>query len=176
MLLAHLTVALRLHGSSAGRTSPVTPNRGEPAPLPLPASQVAGLSTDRATARWRHSSGTTSNGPTAGTSTRRSPPSKRSPAPDPRPTLVYARLAELSWVEGHRLDRWRRAGAIDRYLDAVAYAYDFLFGEDLAAGRQPSDPRFRTACELYNGGLERLIRRRRASRTGKIMPEGTIKS
>lgn len=89
----------------------------------------------------------------------------------PEPDVVYA-LAELSWVEGRRLDRWRKSGAIDRYLDAVAYAYDFLFGEDLAAGRQPSDPRFRLACELYNGGLERLIRA--AQSDGKIMPEGTI--
>ena len=42
------------------------------------------------------------------------------------PELVYA-LAELSWVEGRRLDRWRKAAAIDRYIDAVAYASDFLF-------------------------------------------------
>ena len=90
----------------------------------------------------------------------------------PEPEVVFA-LAELSWVEGRRLDRRRRAGAIDHYLDAVAYAYDFLFGEELAPGRQPSDPRFRLACELYNGGLERLIRA--AQLDGKIMPEGSIK-
>ena len=91
---------------------------------------------------------------------------------NPDPELVYA-LAELSWVEGRRLDRWRNAAAIDRYLDAVAYAYDFLFDPELAAGRQPSDPRFRLACELYNGGLDRLIRA--AQSNGQIMPEGTIK-
>jgi pimeloyl-ACP methyl ester carboxylesterase len=91
---------------------------------------------------------------------------------NPDPELVYA-LAELSWVEGRRLDRWRRPAAIDRYLDAVAYAYDFLFDPELAAGRQPSDPRFRLACELYNGGLDRLIRA--AQSNGQIMPEGTIK-
>jgi pimeloyl-ACP methyl ester carboxylesterase len=91
---------------------------------------------------------------------------------NPDPELVYA-LAELSWVEGRRLDRWRRPAAIDRYLDAVAYAYDFLFDPELAAGRQPSDPRFRLACDLYNGGLERLIRA--AQSNGQIMPEGTIK-
>ena len=56
----------------------------------------------------------------------------------PEPELVYA-LAELSWIEGRRLDRWRKAEAIDRYVDTVAYAYDFLFDLDPswppAAGR-----------------------------------------
>ena len=87
------------------------------------------------------------------------------------PDVVYA-LAELSWVDGKRLDRWRKAEAIDRFLDAVAYSYDFLFDADLAAGRQPSDPRFRLACDIYNGGLDRLIRA--AQSNGQIMPEGMI--
>ncbi|MFO0910738.1 MAG: hypothetical protein U0794_20720 [Isosphaeraceae bacterium] len=91
---------------------------------------------------------------------------------NPEPDLVYA-LAELSWVEGRRLDRWRKADAIDRFLDAVAYSFDYLFDRELAAGRQPSDPRFRLACDIYNGGLDRLIRA--AQSGGQIMPEGTIK-
>ncbi len=75
------------------------------------------------------------------------------------PELVYA-LAELSWIEGKRLDRWREAQAIDRFLDAAAYAHDYLFGKEpeLAEGRSRSDPRFRLACEIYNAGVERLIR------------------
>ena len=91
---------------------------------------------------------------------------------NPDPDVVYA-LAELSWIEGNRLDRWRKSAAIDKFVDAVAYAYDFLFDPDLALGRQPSDPRFRLACDLYNGGLDRLIRA--AQSNGQIMPEGTIK-
>jgi pimeloyl-ACP methyl ester carboxylesterase len=91
---------------------------------------------------------------------------------NPNPELVYA-LAELSWVEGKRLDRWRKPAAIDRFLDSVAYAYDFLYDPRLAEGRQPSDPRFRLACDLYNGGLDRLIRA--AQSNGQIMPEGAIK-
>ena len=75
------------------------------------------------------------------------------------PELVYA-LAELSWIEGKRLDRWRKPEAIDRFLDAAAYAHDYLFGTEpeLADGRGRSDPRFRLACEIYNAGVERLIR------------------
>ena len=90
----------------------------------------------------------------------------------PDPELVYA-LAELSWVEGQRLDRRRKAGAVDRFVDAVAFAYDFLFDPELAAGRQPADPRFILACHLYNGGLDRLIRAAQSS--GKIVPEGAIR-
>ncbi len=75
----------------------------------------------------------------------------------PEPELVYT-LAELSWIEGQRLDRWRKPQALDRYLDATAYAFDFLFDPELAAGRAPSDPRYRQAMDLYNAGLDHLIR------------------
>jgi pimeloyl-ACP methyl ester carboxylesterase len=91
---------------------------------------------------------------------------------NPEPDLVYS-LAELSWIEGKRLDYKRKGDALDRYVDAVAYAYDFLFAPELAEGRQPSDPRFRLACDLYNGGLDRLIRA--AQSNGRIEPDGLIK-
>ncbi len=86
------------------------------------------------------------------------------------PELVYA-LAELSWIEGKRLDRWRKPQAIDRFLDAAAYAHDYLFGAEpeLADGRGRSDPRFRLACELYNASVERLIRA--ALTKGQIQPQ-----
>jgi pimeloyl-ACP methyl ester carboxylesterase len=90
----------------------------------------------------------------------------------PDADLVYA-LAELSWVEGRRLDRWRRAAAIDRFIDTVAYAYDFLFDPELADPQRAADPRYRQACNLYNGGLERLLRV--AQSNGQIMPDGTIR-
>jgi pimeloyl-ACP methyl ester carboxylesterase len=90
----------------------------------------------------------------------------------PDADLVFA-LAELSWVEGRRLDRWRRAAAIDRFIDTVAYAYDYLFDPELADPGRAADPRFRQACNLYNGGLERLLRAAQAN--GQIMPDGTIR-
>jgi hypothetical protein len=90
----------------------------------------------------------------------------------PDAELVYA-LAELSWVDGLKQDRWRSAQAIDRFLDAVGYAHDYLFDPELAAGRGPSDPRFRLACEIYNAGLERLIRA--AQSKDPIDPQGVIK-
>lgn len=90
------------------------------------------------------------------------------------PDVVYA-LIELSWLEGRRLDRWRKPTAIDHYLDAAAYAFDYLFDGDpvLVGGRNPSDPRFRTACELYNDSLERLIRAAQSDR--RIEADGSIK-
>jgi hypothetical protein len=86
------------------------------------------------------------------------------------PELVYA-LAELSWIEGKRLERHREPQALDRYLDAAAYAYDFLFDLDpvLAQGRKPADPRYRQAMELYNAGVDHLIRA--ALTQGQIRPE-----
>jgi pimeloyl-ACP methyl ester carboxylesterase len=84
--------------------------------------------------------------------------------------LVYA-LAELSWIEAKRLDHRRKPQAIDRYIDAAAYAHDYLFGDDpvLADGRGPSDPRFRLAMEIYNAGVDRLIRA--AQTKGQIQPQ-----
>ncbi len=87
------------------------------------------------------------------------------------PEVVYA-LAELSWIEGKRLDRHRDPQALDRYLDAAAYAYDFLFEDDpvLAQGRKPADPRYRQAMDLYNAGVDHFIRA--AMTRGEIRPEG----
>jgi pimeloyl-ACP methyl ester carboxylesterase len=90
----------------------------------------------------------------------------------PNAEVVYA-LAELSWVEGRRLDRWRKAAALDRFVDAVAYAFDYLFDPRLADPQRTSDPRFQGARNLYNGGLEHLIRM--ALARGRIEPDGTIK-
>lgn len=95
----------------------------------------------------------------------------------PSPELVYA-LAELSWIEGKRAERkrWfgRRGDApLERYLDTVGYAYDFLFDPELADGRAPADPRFRLACELYNAGLDRLIRA--AKTKDRLQPGDTIR-
>jgi pimeloyl-ACP methyl ester carboxylesterase len=88
----------------------------------------------------------------------------------PEAELVYA-LAELSWIEAKRLDHRRKPQAIDRFLDAAAYAYDYLFEENpiLVEGRGPSDPRFRLAMEIYNAGVDRLIRA--AQTKGQILPQ-----
>ena len=66
----------------------------------------------------------------------------------------------LAWIEAKRLDHRRKPQAIDRFLDAAAYAYDYLFEDNpvLAQGRGPTDPRYQLAMGIYNAGVERLIR------------------
>ncbi len=76
---------------------------------------------------------------------------------NPEPDIVYA-LAELSWVESKKHERRHRPETTDRLLDVLSYAHDYLFGPELAGARQPSDPRYRLACDLYNGALDRLLR------------------
>ena len=76
---------------------------------------------------------------------------------NPEPDVVYA-LAELSWVESKRLERRHRAESLERLIDVLSFAYDYLFWSELAHARQPSDPRYRLACDLYNGALDRIIR------------------
>ena len=91
--------------------------------------------------------------------------------------LVYA-LAELSWIEGRRSET-RRFGArrahveLDYYIDTVAYAYDYLFDPEIAAGRRAIDPRYRLACDLYNGALDRLLHA--AKTQDKLQPGGSIR-
>jgi pimeloyl-ACP methyl ester carboxylesterase len=70
---------------------------------------------------------------------------------DPRRDLAFA-LAELSFLEGGR------ARAKDRYLASLVYAYAFLFDDRFAGTREPYDPRFRIACDLYNSALTEFLR------------------
>ena len=56
-------------------------------------------------------------------------------------------LAELSfWLGEHTHDR-------ARYLTAAIYAYAFLFPPEGVEPPEPTDPRYRVACDLYNRGL-----------------------
>ena len=67
-------------------------------------------------------------------------------AGEPDPDALFA-LAEMAF---HRA---QETGQRPYFLAAAIYAYAFLFPED--AKRRPSDfdPRFRTACDIYNRGL-----------------------
>ena len=40
-----------------------------------------------------------------------------------------------------------------RYLSAAVYAYAYLFPPEGIAPPEPTDPRYRLACDLYNRGL-----------------------
>ena len=71
---------------------------------------------------------------------------------------VYV-LAELAYIAGKQAESSRQEEtALDMYWASVANAYFYLFDEQLDSKRNPYDPQFRSACDLYNGALESSMR------------------
>jgi pimeloyl-ACP methyl ester carboxylesterase len=94
------------------------------------------------------------------------------PKSDPRPTIaqlkafndqtpiaerMYA-MSELAYLGGKAAEPYDKKIAIDLYGAAVLYAYQYLFDSGYAATRNPYDPQYRGACDLYNGALESGLR------------------
>ncbi len=81
-------------------------------------------------------------------------------------------VAELAFIAGeraHRLDRLSEA--LDLYGISVAHAHAYLLSGRYGARRNPFDPRFRLASDIYNGALEssmRIVQQR-----GQLKPGGT---
>ncbi len=76
---------------------------------------------------------------------------------EPTPQKVYA-FAELSYIAGKKVELTSPAAALDHYGASVTYAYKYLFDERYSPLRNPYDPEFRGACDLYNGSLESGLR------------------
>ncbi|RMG00971.1 MAG: hypothetical protein D6741_05925 [Planctomycetota bacterium] len=76
---------------------------------------------------------------------------------DPSPEKVYA-YAELSHWAAKQVEKSDPKRALDLYGGAVLYAYRYLFDDSLAKWRNPYDPQFRGACDLYNAALESGLR------------------
>ncbi len=76
---------------------------------------------------------------------------------DPSAEKIYA-YAELSYRAGQASAAKDPRAALDYFGSAVAYAYLYLFDDNLAALRNPYDPQFRGACDLYNASLESALR------------------
>jgi len=70
---------------------------------------------------------------------------------------LYA-LAELNFVGAKKLEGSDKKAAINLYGAAVANAYLYLFDERFTPVRNPYDPEFRAACDIYNGALENSMR------------------
>ena len=71
---------------------------------------------------------------------------------------TYA-IAELAYILGVRYQRSGNPGkALDMYSVAVSNAYLYLFCPELDGSRNPYDPQFRGACDLYNTSLEAVLR------------------
>ncbi|MBX3414761.1 MAG: hypothetical protein KF708_18885 [Pirellulales bacterium] len=76
---------------------------------------------------------------------------------EPSAEKLYA-FAELSYLAGKRVQAVNQQEALDLYSAAVAHAYLYLFDDRVGYGRNPYDPQFRGACDLYNGALEDALR------------------
>jgi pimeloyl-ACP methyl ester carboxylesterase len=71
---------------------------------------------------------------------------------------VYA-ISEMAYIVGKRLEQSSTlGGAVDMYTVAVSHAYLYLFSPELDGSRNPYDPQFRGACDLYNASLESMLR------------------
>lgn len=91
---------------------------------------------------------------------------------DPSPDKICS-YAELSYIEGMRLEATGKPqDAIDFYGASVAHAYWFLLDPNLDRFRNPYDPQFRRACDLYNASLEasmRLVLKQNKLRPGETL-------
>ena len=76
---------------------------------------------------------------------------------EPSADNVYA-LSELAFLGGKKAEAYDKGVALDLYGASVLHAYDYLFDARLAATRNPYDPNYRRACDLYNGALEAALR------------------
>jgi pimeloyl-ACP methyl ester carboxylesterase len=77
---------------------------------------------------------------------------------DPSADRIYA-FAELSYLKAKQVEANDPKLALHLYGASVLRSYQYLFDERFAYLRNPYDPQFRRACDLYNAGLEGALRR-----------------
>jgi pimeloyl-ACP methyl ester carboxylesterase len=76
----------------------------------------------------------------------------------PTPDAVHG-SAELAYLNGQRAQRGGRdLEALEYFAAALGHACSYLFDGRLDDSRNPYDPQFRQACDLYNGALEAALR------------------
>ncbi|MFH1919234.1 MAG: alpha/beta fold hydrolase [Planctomycetota bacterium] len=76
---------------------------------------------------------------------------------EPSADKVYS-FAELAYLEAKKAEDHDPQLALDLYGASVLYAHQYLFDERFRYLRNPYDPQFRSACDLYNGALEAGLR------------------
>ncbi len=77
---------------------------------------------------------------------------------EPTADNVYS-IAEVAYISAKRVEEQGESSrALDLYATAAANAYFYLFDSSFERGRNPYDPRFRRACDLYNNSLEAGLR------------------
>ena len=93
-------------------------------------------------------------------------------AQEPSADNIYS-YAELAYISGKKAELTNPQGALDMYGASVTHAYMYLFEPRFAPLRNPYDPQFRGACDLYNGSLESALRLVR--KNGVLMPGASYK-
>lgn len=73
------------------------------------------------------------------------------------PDKIYA-FAELNHIAGLKAELKNPDLALDYFGTTVTHAYLYLFDTRFGPLRNPYDPEFRGACDLYNGALESALR------------------
>ncbi len=91
-------------------------------------------------------------------------------AREPTGSMAVA-FAELAYLEGFRKDTLGQGErALEWYSASLLAAYDYLFDPRFDVVRNPYDPEFRRACDLYNGSLEGALRLLNAD--GRLVASG----
>ncbi|MEZ6087924.1 MAG: hypothetical protein R3C05_07855 [Pirellulaceae bacterium] len=84
---------------------------------------------------------------------------------------IYA-VAELAYIQGQEAKRrGEPVEALKHFSRALSSSYAYLFSEGLEEARNPYDPQYRGACDLYNEALEDMLRLLRAD--GRLQPNKT---
>ena len=91
---------------------------------------------------------------------------------EPSSENIYV-FSELAFLGAKRVEGSDPKQAMDLYGASVLYAYRYLFDERFAYLRNPYDPQFRGACDLYNGSLEAALRI--ACANGDLVPGQTLR-
>ncbi len=90
-------------------------------------------------------------------------------ANEPTADKIHA-FSELAYIAAYKADVTGDddARALNLYGAAVFYAYDYLFDPAYDGFRNPYDPQFRRACDVYNTALEAALRL--IHRNGQLLP------
>jgi hypothetical protein len=89
---------------------------------------------------------------------------------EPTADKLYS-LAELAYRSGQKAELTHPQKALELYGSALLHSYLYLFDDRFAHLRNPYDPEFRGACDLYNGALESALRH--IKQTGQLKPNTT---
>jgi hypothetical protein len=76
---------------------------------------------------------------------------------EPSAEKLYS-ISELAYLAGKRAEPINRRRAMELHGLAAVNGYQYLFNARFGRYRNPYDPEFRGACDLYNGALESMLR------------------